>query len=546
MGLLGAHDLNPRVLQDFRPLHESLEWVLLRAYYERVGAGAFIRGEVPFGVTSSGQLSEDAAAILLASLESMPRAGGPIRCLELGPGSGLFAKLLLDALRRRCGEQRRDYYDRIMLVLADSSRAMLDAIAASGLLAEHAGRYELVHSDPARPAQAAPHEHGLHAVFLNYVLDSMPASVLRCTEDGIEQLCIRTCVARDIALAEYTTLSLAQLRELAEAPEETSKQQLADIYPALVIDVRYEPVTTAELPEEDAVETILPAPPGETIIHGHGAIASLGAFADRLSPGGFVLVNDFASGGERAATPERSPYPVYGGALAIGLNFAQIESAAAGWLGVSHYAPAADDRLVSRLIGRELDAAATACFAERFDAARLDARRTPRERASKLIDDRRPNAARAAFAQALALAPNDWTLHEEAASFLAYTAKDREAARALATHGLELNPIATGLWNVLGDCELHARRPDEALRCYERAIGLNPREVRGRYNAAYALTARRDHAGALRMLADAMALDDGSYRERLLGEQARILDRLARRRRSDRDRIRDRVRLFRA
>jgi hypothetical protein len=542
-GLIGADDPNPRVLQDFRPLHQSLEWVLLRAYYERAGASAFIGGEVPFGVTSSGQLSEDAAAILFASLDSAPRALGSIRCLELGPGSGLFAKLLLDDLRRRCREQRRDYYDRITLVLADSSRAMLDAIASGGLLAEHQGRFELLHSDPSRPGQADEDE--LHAVFLNYVLDSLPASILRRTEDAVEQLCIRTCLARGIALADYTTLSLAQLRELADAPEEASMHQLADIYPALVIDVRYDPAVPAELPEADALDGILPERPGETIVHGHAAITCLREVADRLRPGGFVLINDFASRVDGTAAPESSPYRVYGGALAIGLNFTQIERAVARWPESTIHAPIADDKLVSRLIGRQLDDATAKCFAERFDTARLDARRAPRERARQLIDEPAPNAARGAFEQALALAPNDWTLHEEAASFLAYVAKDREAARTLTRHGLELNPLATGLWNVLGDCELHSRRPEEALRCYERAIELNPREVRGRYNAAYALTASGDHAGALRMLADAMALDDGSYRERLLGEQTRILDRLARRRQGDRDRIRDRVRIFR-
>jgi len=457
----------------------------------------------------------------------------------------VFAKLLLDALRRRCGELGRDYYDRITLVLADSSRAMLEAIASGGLLAEHGGRYELVQSDPSRPEQAAG-EDELHAVFLNYVLDSLPASILRRTEDGVEQLCIRTCLARGVTLADHTALSLAQLRELVDAPDETSMHQLADIYPTLAIDARYEPVAPSDLPEEDALKRILPEHAGETIVHGHAAIACLRAFAERLRRGGFVLVNDFASRTDSPAAPERSPYPVYGGALAIGLNFTQIERTVASWPGASIHAPAADDRLVSRLIGHQLDDATATCFAERFDPARVDARRGPRERARKLIDERRPNAARGAFATALALAPNDWVLHQEAASFLAYVAKDRETAAALARHGLELNPLATGLWNVLGDCDLHARRPEEALRCYERAIEVNPSEVRGRYNAAYALSASRDHAAALRMLADAMALDDGTYRQRLLGEQARILDRLARRSRSDRDRIRDRVRLSRA
>ena len=493
---------------------------------------------MPFAATSSGQLSEDAAAILFASLETAPSSDEPIRCLELGPGSGLFAKLLLDDLRRRCREHRRNYYDRITLVLADSSSAMLEAIAATSLLAEHEGHYELVHSDQP-PARS---EEGLRAVFLNYVLDSLPASVVRRTDTGIEHVCVRTCLAPDIALESYTSLSLTQVMELASAPEETSKRRLAEIYPALVVDVRYEPVLPDELPLGGALEGILPAAAGESVVHGHGAIACLHTCAERLTPGGFLLVNDFAYSRRDPSAPERSPYQVYGGALAIGLNFAQLEREADRWPDISVHAPGADEKLVSRLIGRDLDRATATSFAERFDPARLQARRAPRERAHRLIDEQRSGAARAALAEALSLSPGDWTLHEEAASFLAYVAKDRDAARTLACRGLELNPLAPGLWNVLGDCELHARRPRQALECFEHAVQHNPREVRGRYNAAYALTALRDPDGALRMIAEALALDDGSYRERILAKQARILERIARRREGDKDRIRDRAR----
>jgi tetratricopeptide (TPR) repeat protein len=545
--LLGADDTDPRVIEDFRPLHGSLEWALSRAYYEHAGVSAFVGGEVPFGSTSSGRLSEDAAAVLFASLENAANAAGAIRCLELGPGSGLFAKLLLDDLRRRSRDHGRDYYERLTLTLADSSRAMLEAIATNKLLAEHEGHYELVHSDPLLPAQAARSEGRLQAVFLNYFLDQLPASVLRRADPGIEQLCVRTCVERDVRLKDYTTLSLAELIELAELSDPAANVRLAEISPALVVDLRYEVAPPGELPEEAALDALLPLQAGEAAVHSHGAITCLRALAEQLTPGGFVLVNDFEAAEPDPAAPESAPYPIYGGAIAVGLNFAQIERMAARWPGCSFHAPATSgDRLVSRMVGRELDAASVACFAERFDPARLQALRAPVERGRQLIREGRPNAARAELARALALAPRDWTLHEEASSFLAYTVRDHTAARMLALHGLELNPLATGLWNVLGDCELHARRPGEALRCYGRAIELNPREVRGRYNAAYALTARRDHAGALRMIAEALAFDDGSYRERLLAKQARIVDLLAGRRRAERARRRDRFRPWHA
>jgi tetratricopeptide (TPR) repeat protein len=548
LALVGVHDQSPRVLENFCPLHRSLEWALLRAYYDRAGASAFTAGEVPFAGTSSGRLSEDAAAVLFASLESAGGPDEPIRCLELGPGSGVFAKLLLDDLRRRCREQQRDYYERMTLILADSSRAMLDAIAANEVLAEHKGHYELVHSDPFRPAQAATGKDGLHAVFLNYVLDSLPASVVRRTETGIEQLCVRTCLDRDVVLEDYTALSLAEVINLAGATDEAAKQELVDLYPALVVDLRYEALAAGELPEEDTLDAVLPSRTDEPVVHSHGALACLRALVERLTAGGFVLFSDFAARERDPAAPEHAPYPIYGGAIAVGINFGEIENAALRWSRCSFHAPvASDEGLVSRMIGCELDAATVARFAERFDPARLRAGRAPRDRARKLLEDRRrPNAARAALAHALALAPRDWTLYEEAASFLTYVVRDREAGRVLARYGLSLNPLSMGLWNVLGDCELHARRPREALRCYERAIELNPSEVRARYNAAYAFTARRDYGAALRMIADALALDDGGYRERLLGKQARIVDLLARRRQNEQARRRDRARPWRA
>lgn len=113
----------------------------------------------------------------------------------------------------------------------------------------------------------------------------MPASVLRPTENGVERVCVRTCLVPDVALADHTALSLAQVIELVQASQ------------------------------------------GETIVHGHEAIGCLRALAQRLEPGGFVLVNDFEHQAKDSEAADESPYPVYGGALAIGLNLTQIEQA---------------------------------------------------------------------------------------------------------------------------------------------------------------------------------------------------------------------------
>jgi hypothetical protein len=538
-----------RVIQDFRPLADSLEWTLQRTYYDRRGASAFFGGEVPFTATSSGVLSRDAAAILDASLDAA--SVRPVRCLELGPGTGLFAKLLLDDLRRRSAQQGSARYERVTLILADSSRAMLDAIQSSGVLAGHAGRYELVHSDPSRPAAAAGGQ--VHAVFLNYVLDSLPASVVRRAPsgDGLEQLCARTRVADGARLADYTSLSFDELVSLAESAAGASAgsaagvvgmSSLADVYPALVVDVRYEPVAADDVPSVDALLRALPERPGATAVHSHGALDCLFGLSKSLGPGGFIMVNDFASRGDRDGL-ERARYPVYGGAVAIGLNFSQLDREVARWPGISVHAPGAEEQgLVARLLAAPGATRAVGCFEERFDGGRVAARGRAVERVVSLIDERRIDEARGALQDAMALSPGDWTLHQLAASFLAYVVRDREAARLECEAGLELNPLAVELWNVLGDCELHDRRLAEAMACFTRAIELHPDDVHGRYNAAYVLSACGDHPGALRLIAEGLALDDGTYRERLLAKQARVLARLAARREAEQERALHRVR----
>ncbi len=55
----------------------------------------------------------------------------------------------------------------------------------------------------------------LRAVFLNYLLDCLPAAVLELDGQQVRQLCVRTCVARNVRLSDYTDLTPEQLRERA-------------------------------------------------------------------------------------------------------------------------------------------------------------------------------------------------------------------------------------------------------------------------------------------------------------------------------------------
>src|ERR1700737_810598 len=91
--------VNHRIIQEFRPLVQSLEWQLSDLYWDNDGEAPFIPRQRPFIINNSGRLSEDAAALLFANCLEKPAGADPIRVLELGAGTGLFARYFLNAFR---------------------------------------------------------------------------------------------------------------------------------------------------------------------------------------------------------------------------------------------------------------------------------------------------------------------------------------------------------------------------------------------------------------------------------------------------------------
>src|ERR1700722_20799439 len=110
-----------QLIEDHRPLSQSLEFHLSNLHWSREGTLPFSRGEVPFLGSNNGWLSEISAALLFANCEDAAARQGRIVVLELGAGSGLFARYLLDEFRRLCERTSRDFYQRLSFHVTDSS-----------------------------------------------------------------------------------------------------------------------------------------------------------------------------------------------------------------------------------------------------------------------------------------------------------------------------------------------------------------------------------------------------------------------------------------
>src|SRR5205809_118756 len=154
--ILAAARAGRTVIQDYRPLADSLDWELGQRYLRQRGSKAFLADAtpVPFVINNDGTLSRNAAEVFFASLQAADAAGTlepDLFVLELGIGVGLFARFFLDAFRDLCGQHGKDYYERLRYVAADRSEKMLLDACRHGTFFNHPGRYLLRVADALCP-----------------------------------------------------------------------------------------------------------------------------------------------------------------------------------------------------------------------------------------------------------------------------------------------------------------------------------------------------------------------------------------------------------
>jgi tetratricopeptide (TPR) repeat protein len=532
------------VVQEFVALADSLEWSLGQEYLRQRGNKAFLSdgSPVPFVVNNDGTLSKNAADVFFASLLAADKDGqleDEIVVLELGIGVGLFARYFLDHFQELCRRGKKDYYDRLVYIAADRSERMLQDVLRHGVLNQHPGRYCVRRVDAMEP-EVLLHEVGqvsgltggrrLRAVFLNYLLDCLPAAVLELDGDAVRQLCVRTCVARNVRLADYTDLTAEQLRQRVNSSAPTARDELLEVYGLFASEYDYRPVDPATLPYSTfAVEY------GRSwtkrLLHSYGAIACLEKLLAMLAPGGFILVNDY--GQTQTGRDDEFEHQRFSLATFVGVNFALLKAYFSEGKRCQYVEPAGEEGrgIHARLLGHAVDFDVRTCFAERFGESTHQRLLEPIQKARACAKVGRFEMAADCYREAIRLQPRNWVLLCEVSQFLTFQFRDPKMAADMAKTALALNPTCSAeLWNALGDALFEWGRTEEARSAYEKALAVNAADVRTRYNLAWVHTRLKDCPAALLRIAEALALDKtGEYRERLLQKQQEVLALLARR-----------------
>ncbi len=525
------------IVQDFVPLAESLEWELGQQYFRERGNKAFISDStpIPFVINNDGTLSRNAAEVFYASLVEAEGQGTlepEIFVLELGIGVGLFARFFLDHFKDLCARNHKNYYKRLCYVAADRSERMLHDVLRHGVLGNHAGHFCIRPVDAMEPEVSLPQDarfrqtsgKPFRAVFLNYLLDCLPAAVLEIDGERARQLCVRTCIARNVHLPDYTNLTVKQLQERAKSDDPRAKRELLEVYGLFASEYDYRPVDLAKIPygkfafEFGRLRT-------NRLLVSFGAIQCLDRLINLVHENGFVLMNEY--GHSRIDKDEDYEHQRFSYATAVGLNFPLLKeyfgnSGKSKWL-----EPSGDDErgIHTRLMSVKPGTQTTVRFQQMFGKAAFEKLEEPIKKARGCIQYGRFELAANFYHDALKLQPRNWVLMNEISTFLTFQMRDPKSAIDMAKVALSLNPTCSAeLWNTLGDALFEAGRNGEAASAYQRAAVLNDTDVRSRYSLAWVCARAKKYPEAMQHIAAALALDKmGQYRDRLLQKLNEVL-----------------------
>jgi len=494
-GILSGHPV-----EGFTPIWGCAAARVARSAWVDCGLEVFLRTDVPYGATSSGRLSNDAVQLLLET----GKKSRPCRFLEIGAGSGLFAKLFLDSLK----VDAPDIYQNCTYVLTDGNAKMLESQADYGVLAGHETHIETRVFD-ASGAWPDDFSGAFDAVFGSYILDSLPVEFLMVGESGTQRMEARCALP-------------AQNEALEDALKIPGFAHLGPFLPLtknMGLQTRHRPAPP--LPYASAIGP----PEGEDtpMVHSHGALACMENIARALAPGGFAMLSDYGTITPREPS-ETIEFQSFGASAAYAVNFHQIDTHFADHP-VSYLKPDAEEgHLITRVFyNGEADGLAPLVNLL-FGEVRQRALRLPVDAAREMLRANAFHAARRLYSKAMELQPQNWALAEEVAELLLMASKDFADAKALAEFGLSLNPFAPGLHRIIAEASFEMGDLSGAENALETCLRYAGDTPQARLLEARMRLKSGAHESALLAIAKGLATDrESDHRDALLTLQNDIL-----------------------
>lgn len=516
------------LLEEPKPIAESLEWRLSSRYWQRHGLAPFSDGSVPYVVNNSGWAPRAAAELVLTAGQA---CSGPLVVVEIAAGSGIFARQALDHLQHACRERGIDVYDRLTWVCTDGAAGAVAAWEERGQFLAHQGRVRTTTADAENLQALALPAGTVLGIVANYALDSLPVEVVR---RGGERLMLQACVYGEASnLEHWLGMTLSEIRAHIDSSDPAALDALLPLLDWMEFSAVFVP---GELPEGSAA---LDAAQSEVAMINVGAVRFLEGALSRLQPGGFVLVNDY--GPTTAKDFEQQTFiHRFGGTFTGALNFPHLDR----WLedrGCSVLRPVNDEQrtIHTRLAVVGESTVLASAFAKWFGDPRYVAADRVGSWTTSYVAGGRLSEALDAFERHLEWCPTDWHQLAEAAQLLLQQFGQTAEALELANAARLLNPWSSTLvWNVYGSALFLSGSLEEAETAWTKAAEIDQKDPSTWLNFAFLHVARGQPQRALEAIASGLACDrSGELRAALLQKQAEILSGQSQQRTAHTDRL---------
>jgi len=507
-------DANRLVLEEPKPISESLEWRLAARYWDHHGVAPFSDGSVPYIINNSGWAPRAAAELILA-------AGvvhdGPLIVIEVAAGSGIFARQVLDHVQQVSMASGTDIYARLLWVCTDGAERSVQAWQQRGQFLAHAEHVIMKRMSATDIAHLALPQGTVIGVVANYALDSLPADVVH--RDG-GRLHFQACIyAEEAELVQRVGMSLSEVRALLDRPEPDAVDSLLPLLDVLEVQATF-------LPDEvEHAQAALDAAKSDVAMVNSGSLVFLEGALSRLGEEGFLLLNDY--GATLTEEFKRQTFVHrFGGTITCALNFPHLDQ----WLeeqGCRILKPTDDEQrtIHTRVAVRGEGTAISAAFERWFcDTHYVHADRLG-SWTNSYIAGGQVSEAIELFERHLKWCATDWHKLAEAAQLLMQQLGQLDEALELAHGACQINPwTSTLVWNVYGSVLFSKGALAEAEEAWRKAFAIWPDDPSTWLNFSYLYSARGENAQALECIAKGLSCDrGGGFRPALLQKQSEIL-----------------------
>jgi tetratricopeptide (TPR) repeat protein len=316
-------------LQDFVPYSESLIWKIHNNYFQKKGAQAWLKGEVPYDITSNSCAAMQNAALVLEAVRNAEKCGDlaadeKINILELASGVGMFAINFLEQFARLCRKSGFDYDRRMVFYFTDySEKTVSEAMKNDFLKAfQEKGIMHFAVVDACNPQSISEIPGGekingvkFTAAIANYLHCILPLSILR-KKDG-------KLFEKQIALKLKTDGHDA----VAIIDDPTGEK----IWPDIEQVFDYKPIETETFFKDkthfEVIEDTIKSYDTATVIYPYGSFDSIRNFMPMMKAGGIYIISDKGYSDVHQMYGERECTPSYhGNCFAHSFNFPLAEN----------------------------------------------------------------------------------------------------------------------------------------------------------------------------------------------------------------------------